>query len=354
MPAGDPEGGLERATGLVVKWTSPEAAEDVRVAVLAAEPLPVTGSFVNGNTKDASLYGDTRAGLVLPVHFIPRGDGRAFESQDAILCLCMDYAAFICCKGFTSAALVRLVQAGRKDTLTEGAMAARRRCMCEGLVQTPLDLSAGHLKMQEAATAWMEEHMDRLLAPTQGGSLYGCGFSKEKVSTTGWFIHGPGARNGVQRSIKSMLSPTHGNVPLSLQAPSAAVVGLSDSLASSLPTPPPKGAEVSPIGSGYMSAEGGSNHSEGGALSRASCSPLRSPPGSPCSGGWQGGVCGRGAWTARRSTGWWGGSGERYGATASVYQMACSLMRDAASATLRRRRSVRASRTSWSTRCDGR
>jgi hypothetical protein len=57
--------------GLVTKWTSEDAAEEVRVAILACEPLPVTGSFLNASNKDAIIYGDMRAGLCLPVHFIP-------------------------------------------------------------------------------------------------------------------------------------------------------------------------------------------------------------------------------------------------------------------------------------------
>ena len=38
--------------------------------------------------------------------------------EDAVVCLVMDYAGYLCAKGLTSAALVRLIEGGRKDTLT--------------------------------------------------------------------------------------------------------------------------------------------------------------------------------------------------------------------------------------------
>ena len=58
---------------------------------------------------------------------------------------------------------------------------------------------------------WVKDHWDRLVAPTQGGSTYGCGLDPAKISCSGWFEHGPGARRGEQRSISMMFaSPTHG------------------------------------------------------------------------------------------------------------------------------------------------
>ena len=100
MPAGDPASGLAKAKALVMRWTSTEADEEVKAAIMAAEVIPITGSFLSTANKDANRYSDLRAGTILPVHFIPRGDERGFSNQDSIIVLAMDYAGFICAKSF--------------------------------------------------------------------------------------------------------------------------------------------------------------------------------------------------------------------------------------------------------------
>ena len=116
--------------------------------------------------------------------------------------------------------------------------------MCEGLLQAPVELAAGHVMMQAVASWWLEDNYDRLVAPSRGGSHYGCGFSPDKVSMSGWFEHSVGDRLVAQRTITSMFSPggSAKTAPHVSQAPLALLP--ENVLASSLPTPPPKGAEV--------------------------------------------------------------------------------------------------------------
>ena len=204
-----------------MRWTSTEADDEVKAAIMAAEVIPVTGSFLSSANKDAKFYGDLRAGTILPVAFIPRGDERGISNQDSIINLCMDYAGFMCVKTFTSAELVRVLHAAANDTLLEGELEARRRCMVSGLNQAPADLPAAHVKTQAAAKEWLLENWERLFTPTKGGSTFGCGLDESRMSTTGWFEHGPGARRGEQRSLMQMWhspkDPREAQVPLSPQ-----------------------------------------------------------------------------------------------------------------------------------------
>ena len=109
-----------------MRWTSSEADEEVKAAIMAAEVIPITGTFLSTANKDANRYSDLRAGTILPVHFIPRGDERGFSNQDSIIVLAMDYAGFICGKSLTSAELVRALHSAEKDTLLENGLSARR------------------------------------------------------------------------------------------------------------------------------------------------------------------------------------------------------------------------------------
>ena len=272
-----------------MRWTSAEADDEVKAAFMSAEVIPITGSFLSSANKDANRYGDLRAGTILPVHFIPRGDERGFSNQDSIIVLSMDYAGFLCGKSLTSAELVRGLHAAASDTLMESEMAARRRCMVEGLNQAPVDLPAGHVKIQLAAQEWVREHWDRLVAPTSGGSTYGCGFDESRISTTGWFQHGPGARRGEQRSLVHMFaSPGHrssskAQVPLSPQEEHELDSALlPESLLGAGPTPPPAGAEESPTGfaSAQSSPRHGGRASRDGSLSPASSHGSRGSRGS--------------------------------------------------------------------------
>ena len=135
-----------------MRWTSSEADEEVKAAIMAAEVIPITRSFLSSANKDANRYGDLLAGTILPVHFIPRGDERGFSNQDSVIVLAMDYAGFLCGKSLTSAELVRALHAAAVDTLLESGIAARKRCMVDGLSQAPVDLPAGHVKIQQAVS----------------------------------------------------------------------------------------------------------------------------------------------------------------------------------------------------------
>ena len=140
---------------MVMRWTTAEADEEVKAALMSAEVIPVTGSFLSSANKDANRYGDLRAGSIIPVHFIPRGDERGFSNQDSIVVLAMDYAGFLCAKSLTSAELVRALHAAEKDTLLEGELTARKRCMVEGLNQAPVELPAGHVKIR-SRSSWLD------------------------------------------------------------------------------------------------------------------------------------------------------------------------------------------------------
>ena len=209
MPAGDPASVLHSCIKLVGRWTPGELSasdEVLRDALLQQRVIPVTTSFCNANTKDAKLFADLRAGQVLFVDFLAAGDPRGYARQNAVIALCSDYAGFVCAKGFTSAEAVRLIQSGDLDSMVDGELAARRECMIEGLGQEPVDLPQGHRVIFAAAQEWIHLHEDRLTASTRNGSLYGCGIAAERVSFSGWFEHGEGARHGVQRPITAFMA----------------------------------------------------------------------------------------------------------------------------------------------------
>ena len=95
MPDGDPSTTLHRCKKLVNTYMDfPDRVDEhVRTALLERRVIPVTATFLL-HEKDGQLFQDCRAGQILFVELISRDDQRGYANQDAVICLCEDFAGW--------------------------------------------------------------------------------------------------------------------------------------------------------------------------------------------------------------------------------------------------------------------
>ena len=105
-----------------------------------------------------------RGGEVTPVEVFDVGDVRGSNKSKTVICVVADYEGYATAKAFTGPAFQRLTLAAAYEMQDgQSATEVRESAAISGLDQSPVQLAKIQGHIQDAANAWMEEHMDRLV-----------------------------------------------------------------------------------------------------------------------------------------------------------------------------------------------